>query len=46
VYKTQGKYEEALKYYNKSFDIRLKYFGENHPIIASSLNNIGNVYDS
>ncbi|CAF4175665.1 unnamed protein product [Adineta steineri] len=42
----QGKYQEALTFYEKSLVIRQKTLPPNHPDLASSYNNIGNVHDS
>ena len=36
--------DEALRYYKKSVTIKLNTLGENHPDVADSYNNIGNVY--
>ena len=44
VYNTQGKYEEALEYYQKSLDIEIRVVGGDHPDVATSFNNIGEVY--
>ena len=44
VYNRLGKYDEALKYYEKALDIFQKI--DNRQQIASALNNIGNVYDN
>ena len=38
------KFEHAMKYLNKALEIGLKKFGENHPKVADSYNNIGRVY--
>ncbi len=40
----QGKYTEAITYYEKSLEIREKTLPANHPDLASSYNNIGLVY--
>ena len=40
----QYKYDEALKYYNKSLKIRFKIYGENHPEVALVYKNIAGVY--
>jgi tetratricopeptide (TPR) repeat protein len=40
----QGKHTEALSYYEKSLEIRRKTLPANHPHLATSYNNIGNVY--
>ena len=37
----QGKYDEALVYYQKALTIRIKVLGEEHPDVATSYNNIG-----
>jgi tetratricopeptide (TPR) repeat protein len=42
----QGKYIEAITYYEKSLKIREKTLPANHPNLANSYNNIGNVYDN
>ncbi|UJR18382.1 hypothetical protein I4U23_005286 [Adineta vaga] len=40
----QGKYREAIIYYEKSLTIKQEKFSSNHPYLATSYNNIGNVY--
>jgi tetratricopeptide (TPR) repeat protein len=40
----QGKYTEAITYYEKSLEISQKTLPENHPDLATSYNNIGAVY--
>ena len=40
----QGKYTEALEYYEKSIEIKKKTLPANHPSLAASYNNIGLVY--
>jgi tetratricopeptide (TPR) repeat protein len=40
----QGKYGEAIEYYEKSLAIKQKRLSPNHPYLAVSYNNIGNVY--
>jgi tetratricopeptide (TPR) repeat protein len=42
----QGKYTEAITYYEKSLKIRQKTLPANHPHLASSYNNIGLVNDN
>lgn len=37
-------YDESLKYHNKALEIRLNVYGENHPSVAISYNNIGYVF--
>jgi tetratricopeptide (TPR) repeat protein len=41
-----GKYTEAITYYEKSLKIRQKTLPANHPLLATSYNNIGSVYDN
>jgi tetratricopeptide (TPR) repeat protein len=40
----QGKYPEALEYYNKSLEIMIKVHGQDHPIAADTLYNIALVH--
>ena len=40
----QGTYEQALAYYEKALVIRLKALGEDHPSVASTYHDMGNVY--
>ena len=40
VYKKQGKYEEALEYYNKALTIYINKLGEDHPYTKLTQNNI------
>jgi tetratricopeptide (TPR) repeat protein len=44
IKKEQGKYREAITYYEKSLKIRQKTLPANHPDLATSYNNIGLVY--
>ena len=37
-----GKYEEALKNYEKCLEIQQEVLGKTHPSFAETLNNIGN----
>ena len=46
VYDSQGKYEEALEYYQKDLDITVRLVGGDHPDVANSYLVIGNVYNS
>jgi hypothetical protein len=39
-----NRYEKALENYHKDVQITLKVFGEMHPDVAASYNNIGMVY--
>jgi hypothetical protein len=42
-YKTQGKLDKAIEFYEKALSIKIKVLGEEHPSVASSYNNLGNV---
>jgi tetratricopeptide (TPR) repeat protein len=42
----QGKYEEAVGFYEKSIKIKKKILPPTHPLLATSYNNIGGVYDN
>jgi tetratricopeptide (TPR) repeat protein len=42
----QGKYTEALSYYEKALEIKQKILPANHPRLASCYNNIGLAYDN
>ena len=44
VYDSQGKYEEALEYYQKDLDITVRLVGGDHPDVAGSKENIGLVF--
>ena len=44
VYKSQGRFEEALGLYKRALSIRHEHYGEGHPETASLIMNIGNVY--
>jgi tetratricopeptide (TPR) repeat protein len=44
LYNLQGRYAEALQYFQKALAIQLAVLGENHPDVATSYNNIGDVY--
>ncbi len=39
-----GEYSKALSYYEKDLEIKQKTLPENHPDLALSYNNTGNVY--
>jgi tetratricopeptide (TPR) repeat protein len=41
----QGKYVEALAFYEKALEIQQKTLSSNHPNLAHSYNNIGSVYE-
>ena len=40
VYKQQGRYEEALDYYHRSLDIKVRVVGHDHPDVADSKYNL------
>ncbi len=42
----QGKYTEAITYFEKSLEIRQKTLPDNHPHLATSYNNIGLAYSN
>ena len=44
LYKDQGNYDEALKFYNMTLEIREKILGKDHPDTAITYNNIADVY--
>ena len=44
VYKQQGRYEEALDYYHRSLDIKVRVVGHEHPDVASFYQNIAATY--
>ena len=44
VYQAKGDYERALPLYKKALEIEEKALGENHPDIATTLNNIAILY--
>ena len=44
IKESKGDLDKALEYYNKSLNIRIKLFGENHPDVASTYDNIGLLY--
>jgi len=46
INRSQGKYNEALEYFEKSLEIYKKTLPANHPDLATAYNNIGNVYNS
>ena len=43
VYKNQGKYNEATPMYQKALAIYIKALGEEHPSVAITFGNLGNV---
>ena len=46
VYESQGKYAEAISWYERALKIYEREFGVDHINSASTINNIGIVYDS
>ena len=43
VYYNQGKYDEALKYYQQAYEIRKANLGDKHPLVVNTLHIIENV---
>ncbi|MHC4459738.1 MAG: tetratricopeptide repeat protein [Planctomycetota bacterium] len=46
VYQVQGRYAEAESLLKRSLQVREKVLGSDHPKVATSLNNLGALYDS
>ncbi len=46
LYERQGSYDEALEFYKKSLEIKLKTLGEEHPSTATTYDNIGQVHSN
>ena len=44
VYDSQGKYEEALVQHQKALQVFLAVYGQEHPNVADSYQNIGMLY--
>lgn len=44
VYFSQGKFEEAESCYREAYEIRIKYFGADHPRAVANMNNIAKIY--
>ncbi len=42
----QGKYDESLEYYKRSLKMTERALGDDHPEVATTLNNIGLVLQS
>ena len=42
-YKNQGKHDKAIEFYEKALSIKIKVLGEEHPDVAISYSNLGNV---
>ena len=46
VYRSQGRYEEALEHYERALAVRRKALGEEHHYVGDTLYNIAEVYDN
>ena len=46
LYKSQGKYKEAEPLYQQALALRQKLLGDDHPDVATSLNNLASLYYS
>jgi tetratricopeptide (TPR) repeat protein len=46
LYESQGKYKEAELLYQQALALRQKLLGDDHPDVASSLNNLAFLYKS
>ena len=46
LYDSQGKYNEAEPLYQQALALRQKLLGDDHPDVASSLNNLAGLYKS
>ena len=44
IYLLKSEYKEALKKFEASLEIETRSLGNDHPIIATTLSNIGRVY--
>lgn len=43
VYYRLGRYDEALTQYQRAYDVQREGYGEQHPLVAQTVNHIGNV---
>ncbi len=43
VYYRLERYDEALHYYERAHAVQLEHYGQQHPVVAQTLNHIGNV---
>jgi tetratricopeptide (TPR) repeat protein len=46
LYDSQGKYKEAEPLYQQALALRQKLLGDDHPHVATSLNNLAGLYKS
>uniref|UniRef100_UPI000A752B74 tetratricopeptide repeat protein n=1 Tax=Geitlerinema sp. PCC 9228 TaxID=111611 RepID=UPI000A752B74 len=46
LYQSQGRYEEAEPLYRQALEMRKRLLGEQHPDVATSLNNLAELYRS
>jgi tetratricopeptide (TPR) repeat protein len=46
LYSSQGRYPEAEPLYLEALDLRKRLLGDNHPDVATSLNNLAYLYKS
>ncbi|NCR58490.1 MAG: tetratricopeptide repeat protein [Microcystis aeruginosa LL13-06] len=46
MYQSQGRYPEAEPLYLEALDLYKRLLGDNHPLVATSLNNLAGLYDS
>jgi tetratricopeptide (TPR) repeat protein len=45
VYNSQGKYDQALEYYQKDLEITVRLVGLDHPSVATSKYNVASAYE-
>lgn len=44
IYKRLNKFEDAIEYHNQVLEVLMPIFGENHPEVAMTHNNLGEIY--